>query len=136
MGKVGPAGDVPYSDLGRDVFCWTTLLHSPIYAPWEVEEILAAELLPNLSLALLCVMIVVFVTLADLYVCLLILSCVLFTMIDVVGVIYMLGLTIDPFSLASIIIGIGLSVDYSVHIAHAFIISEVRLKFYVNDGKL
>ena len=48
----------------------------------------------------------------------------------------MLGLTIDPFSLASIIIGIGLSVDYSVHIAHAFIISEVRLKLYVNDGKL
>ena len=98
---------------------------SPIYAPWEIEEILSAELVPNLTLALLCVMVVVFITLADLRICLLILGCVLFTMIDVVGVIYMVGLTIDPFSLASIIIGIGLSVDYSVHIAHAFIIGEV-----------
>ena len=72
---------------------------------------------------------------ADLYICLLILGCVLFTMIDVVGVIHLLGLTIDPFSLASIIIGIGLSVDYSVHIAHAFIISEVSFKvLYVNCG--
>ena len=63
--------------------CWA-ILFSPIYAPWEIEEILAAELLPNLSLALFCVMAVVFITLADLYVCLLILGCVLFTMIDVV----------------------------------------------------
>ena len=75
-----------------------------------------------------------YVPLADLYICLLILGCVLFTMIDVVGVIYMLGLTIDPFSLASIIIGIGLSVDYSVHIAHAFMISEVCLKILQGES--
>ena len=101
-----------------------TLSSSVIFAPWEIEEILAEEMLPNLSLALVCVMSVVLVTLADIYVCLLILCCVLFTMIDVVGAMYYCGIIIDPFSLASIIIGIGLSVDYSVHIAHAFIVSE------------
>ena len=73
-------------------------------------------------------MVVVLITLSDLYVCVLILGCVIFTMMDVVGVMHLLGLTIDTFSIASIIIGIGLSIDYSVHIAHAFIISEVCLK--------
>ena len=98
-----------------------------MYAPWEIEELLASEMLPNLSLALFCVMVVVFVTLADPYACLLILLCVLLTMIDVVGVIYLMDMTIDPFTLATVIVGIGISVDYSVHIAHAFIISEVSI---------
>ena len=101
-----------------------TFANSPIYPAWEIEEILAGELLQNLSLALFCVMVIVFITLADIYICLSILCCVIFTMIDVLGILYIWGMTLEPFSLMATIIGIGLSVDYSVHIAHAFIASE------------
>jgi Niemann-Pick C1 protein len=97
---------------------------SPIYPGWEIEDILANELVRNLSLALLCVIVVVFVTLADVRICFLVLSCVLFTMIDVTGVTYIWGMTLDPFVFLSIIVGIGLSVDYSAHISHSFIISK------------
>ena len=102
----------------------TTFAYSDIYPAWEIDEILAGELYRNLSLALLSVVIIISITLADICICFIILGCVLFTMVDVVGITYFLGMTIDPFSLIAIIIGIGLSVDYSAHIAHAFIISR------------
>ena len=48
----------------------------------------------------------------------------MFTMVDVAGITYPMGMNLDPFYLISTIIGVGLSVDYAVHIAHSFIISK------------
>ena len=101
----------------------TTFANSPVYPAWEIDEILADEL-PMLSLTLLFVMIVVFIILADLFVCFMILCCVIITMTNILGILYFWGMTIDQFSLISTIIGLGLSVDYSVHMAHAFIASK------------
>ena len=112
----------------------TTFANSAIYPAWEVEEILVGELLQNLCLALLVVMVVVFITLANLRVSLMILSCVVFTTIDALGILYMWGMTLEPFSLMAMIIGIGLSVDYSVHIAHAYIISDGPKKERIKNG--
>ena len=98
----------------------TTFAYSSIYPAWEVEEMMAGELLQNISLALLCVMIVVSITLADIFICLSILGCVIFTLVDVLGIVYIWGMALEPVSLMSIIIGIGLSIDYSVHIAHSY----------------
>ena len=98
----------------------TTFANSPIYPAWEIEEILVGELLRNISLAVFCVMIVVSITLADIFICFSILGCVIFTLIDVLGITYILGMSLEPISLMSMIIGIGLSVDYSVHIAHSY----------------
>ena len=47
-------------------------------------------------------------------------SCVLLTLVDITGMIHFWGLTIDPISCVIIVLGVGLCVDYSVHIAHAF----------------
>ena len=44
--------------------------------------------------------------------------------VDVAGCSYAMGMNLDPFYLISTIIGVGLSVDYAVHIAHSFIISK------------
>ena len=49
VGKVGPAGDVPYSDLGRDVFCWThevSELESPEFDRHDRRSIHVARDLP------------------------------------------------------------------------------------------
>ena len=48
----------------------------------------------------------------------------MFTMVDVAGITYPMGMNLDPLYLISTIIGVGLSVDYAVHIAHSFIISK------------
>ena len=112
----------------------TTFAYSDIYPAWEIDEILAGELYRNLSLALLCVVLIITITLADICICFIILGCVLFTMVDVVGITYFLGLTIDPFVLISTIVGIGLSVDYAAHIAHTFAITKGTRKERAMNG--
>ena len=53
-----------------------------------------------------------------------VLSCVLLTLVDITGMIHFWGLTIDTISCVNIVLGVGLCVDYSAHIAHAFIVSK------------
>ena len=111
-----------------------TFAYSDISPAWEVEEILVGEMFRNLSVALLGVFIIIFITLADSRACLFIMMCVIFTMVDVVGLSYTLDMTIDPFSTVCYIIGVGLSVDYGAHIAHAFIISKGTNKQRATKG--
>merc|ERR1711920_656640 len=47
--------------------------------------------------------------------------CVFMTLIDVMGFMHFWGLTIDVVSSVIVIISVGLCVDYSAHIAHAFL---------------
>ena len=112
----------------------TTFAYSDISPAWEVEEILVGEMFRNLSVALLSVFVIIFITLADSRACLFIMMCVVFTMVDVVGISYALEMTIDPFSTVCYIIGVGLSVDYGAHIAHAFIISKGTKKQRATRG--
>ena len=105
-----------------------------IYPAWEVTEIVGNELYQNILIALACVFVIILITLQNLRVCLFTLSCVLFTLIDVIGVIYSLGMVIDSFTVYCFVIGIGLSVDYGAHIAHSFIISEGTPKQRAKDG--
>ena len=46
------------------------------------------------------------------------------TLIDVMGYMHFWGLTIDVVTSIIVIISIGLCVDYSAHIAHAFLTSK------------
>ena len=55
-----------------------------------------------------------------------VLSCVALSLVDVVGLIHFWGLTIDTISCVSVVLVIGLCIDYSAHIGHAFIVSTVR----------
>ncbi len=80
------------------------------------------ELGRNIGLAFLAVFIITFTLLADIRCCLFVLTCVALTLVDVVGLIHFWGLTIDTISCVSIILVIGLCVDYSAHIAHAYLV--------------
>ena len=97
----------------------TTFAYGLIYPAWEIEEIIPGELYQNLSLVLVIVLLVVFVTMANFRTCSLILSCVLLTMVDVIGVTYLLDMTLDPCYIVNTIISVGISVDYAAHIAHS-----------------
>ncbi len=85
---------------------------------------IAFELWRNLALAMVCVFVITLILLADFKICLMVLLCVTFTLVDITGMIFFWGLTIDTISCINIVLGVGLCVDYSAHIAHAFIVSE------------
>ena len=53
--------------------------------------------------------------------------CVVMSLIDVMGYMHAWGLTIDVVSSVIVIISIGLCVDYSAHIAHAFLTSKGKI---------
>ena len=90
------------------------------YASWETDEVISEELYRNILLAILCVFITTWMLLFNIWASLLVLGCVVLTLVNVGGFIHFWGLTIDTVSCTNIIISIGLCVDYSAHIAHAF----------------
>lgn len=101
-----------------------TFTHSKIYAAWETDEIIASELWRNMGLAMICVFVITLLLLADIKSCVLVFVCVVLTLVDIVGMLHFWGITIDTLSCVNIVLAIGLCVDYSAHIAHAFIVSE------------
>merc|ERR1719192_22780 len=91
------------------------------YASWETDEVISEELYRNVLLAITCVFITTWLLLFNFYASLQVLGCVVLTLVNVGGFIHFWGLTIDTVSCTNIIISIGLCVDYSVHVAHAFL---------------
>ena len=107
------------------------------YSRWEVDEVISHELLRNVILALIMVSITTLLLLADFLSCFLVLLCLIMTLvslmlhslhlrlfyleIDVIGLMYFWGLSIDIVAGTNIIISVGLCVDYSAHMAHSFL---------------
>ncbi len=104
-------------------------LHSSfaqVYAAWETDEVIGRELWRNLGLAMVAVFAVTLLLLADLKICCLVLLCVVLTLVDVVGMLHFWGITVDTISCVNIVLAIGLCVDYSAHVAHAFMVGRGR----------
>ena len=79
------------------------------------------ELFRNLGIALACVFLTTLILLADLLGALLVLGTVALSLVDLCGFMASWNITIDVVSAVNVIIAIGLCVDYSVHICHAFL---------------
>ena len=58
---------------------------------------------------------------ADAIITLLVTLCVVYTNMCLFGLIHFWGLTVNPLVVLNIIVAIGVSVDYSAHIAYAFL---------------
>jgi predicted RND superfamily exporter protein len=98
--------------------------HVEVYAAWETDQIIGYELWRNIGLAMLCVFIVTLILLANIPVCLLVLMIVVFTLTNIIGFLHFWDITIDIISCINLVLAIGLCVDYSVHIGHAFLIAK------------
>jgi len=96
---------------------------STIYAAWETDEIIGFELLRNIGLAMACVFVVTFLLLANLPICLMVLTTVVLTLLDIIGFLHFWDITIDIISCVNIVLAIGLCVDYSVHVGHAYLVA-------------
>jgi len=98
--------------------------HGDIYTAWETDEIIGSELLRNIAMALCVVIVVTLILLANFQICFLVFVCVMTTLINIIGYLHFWYMTIDIVACVSIVLSIGLCVDYSVHVAHAYIIGK------------
>ena len=44
--------------------------------------------------------------------------------VDILGLMWLSGLTIDSVTIINLVLAIGLVVDYSAHIAHSFVVAK------------
>ena len=124
----GPKQQIPAMNRVKDILASANFSSKVFpmckgYASWETDEVISEELYRNICLAILCVFLTTWILLFNLWASLLVLGCVVLTLANVGGFIHFWGLTIDTVSCTNIIISIGLCVDYSAHVAHAFMSS-------------
>lgn len=99
-------------------------VYSFVYISWETNKVISKELIRNISLAGLCVFIVTLFLLSNLWASLMVVCCVALALIDIAGFMHFWGLTVDTVTTIIMVLAIGLTVDYSTHIAHGFMVSR------------
>ena len=78
-----------------------------------------------LMLSIVAVLAVVLIITSDITVTLLVAMCVVVTDLFLGGLIYYWGLTLNQIVVLNVVLAIGTSVDYSTHIAYAYLLIEV-----------
>ena len=104
------------------------------YLDYEQYFIFTKETTSSLLLSLMAVLVVVFASTSDIVCTLVVALCVLMTDLFLIGLIYFWGLTLNALVVINIIVAIGTSVDYSAHIAYAYLIETIPKK-HANKSK-
>jgi len=99
-------------------------------------QIIGDELLRNLGLTICAVAIVTLILIQNLQASFWVLCCVIFTVVDVVGSMYWLGLTIEISTSIMILLCAGLAVDYAAHIGNEFTRLQGTKDGTLSDNKL
>ena len=95
---------------------------------YELFITLWQEFAPPMLLSFLAVLFVILVITSDLVATLVVATCVVLTDLFLAGLIYYWNLSLNPIVVLQIVLGIGCSVDYSAHIAYAYLIEKVPAK--------
>eukprot|EP00978_Attheya_sp_CCMP212_P025083 scaffold80008_cov47-Attheya_sp.AAC.5 len=88
----------------------------------EGFKIIRQELFVNVGLAIIAVGVIVFFTVASLVTAIVITLNVAFCIIEILGFMWAVGIVIDSVSVINIVLAVGLSVDYSAHVGHCFMV--------------
>lgn len=94
--------------------------YSPDYIPWYTNKIVGEELLRNLGLSILAVAVVTLLLIQEIQITFWVIVCVAFTLVDLVGSMYVFGLTIEISTSIMVLLCTGLTVDYAAHIGYEF----------------
>jgi len=78
----------------------------------------------SLGLALLAVFIVTLLTLGNITLSLIIVAIVSFIQVDLIGLMYLWGINVNALSVVNLVMAIGISVEFCVHIAHSFLLAN------------
>jgi len=100
----------------------------------EGFKIIKLELFRNAGLAIMSVGIITFMTLGNIVTALLITISVIFCIVEILGFMYAAGLVIDSVSVINIVLAVGLSVDYSAHVGHSFMVKSGKRNDRVTEA--
>ena len=100
-----PVNPIPYS------FTWLFT---------EQYSVVRNEAYQNIILAIAAVLVITIFFLNHIWCAILVTLNVTMVLIDVVALMYLWGLSINSVSIVNLVLAIGLAVDYSAHVAHAF----------------
>merc|ERR1719203_53449 len=95
---------------------------------WEQYAVITAEFYRNLVAAVCVVFVITIILIPRVSAALLVLTTVVATIVDVLGFMWLWGLTIDGVTVCYTIIAIGLAVDYSAHVGESFVLSQKETK--------
>ncbi|KAF4533134.1 hypothetical protein B566_EDAN007945 [Ephemera danica] len=90
------------------------------YISWTANQVIGEELARNLALTICAVAVVTIILIRNIRTSIWVICCVCFTLVNLVGSMYLFGLTIEISTSIVIILCVGLAVDYSAHIGHKF----------------
>ncbi|CAL7946435.1 unnamed protein product [Xylocopa violacea] len=96
-------------------------IFSPDYVSWTANKVIGEELTRNLGLEIVTIGVVIIIFLRDLRASFWVICCVFFTLINLLGTMYFLNLTIEMSSSIMILLCAGLAVDYAAHMGLEFI---------------
>jgi len=88
----------------------------------EGFKIIRTELFQNVGLSLLAVAVIVLITVASPVTAALITLSVAACITEILGFMHALGIAIDSVSVINIVLAVGLSIDYSAHVGHCFML--------------
>ena len=88
----------------------------------EGFKIISVELYRNVGLAIVAVGVIVLITVANVVTAFLITFVVTSCIVQILGFMFALGIVIDSVSVINLVLAVGLSVDYSAHIGHCFMV--------------
>lgn len=113
-------------DTRTMIASWTDLPNAFPYCEkfQDIEgfKIINTELYRNVGLAVLAVGLICLLTVANFITAFLITINVAACIVEILGFMYALGLVIDSVSVINLVLAVGLSVDYSAHIGHCFMV--------------
>lgn len=95
-----------------------------VFIFFEQYAIIAQETTRNLLIATLAVLIVTSVFLVDCFVTILVVANFVALVLELFGLMYIWDVTLNGVSMITLVMAIGFAVDYSAHIAHAFVMSK------------
>ena len=113
-----------FEAIERQNFSGKVFATSQAYSSYITMEIITMELCRNMAMALIVVFVSTLILIANLATSVIVLITVTLTVVNVAGYAYFWGLSIDTLFAIFMTISIGLCVDYSAHIAHAFTVEE------------
>lgn len=110
-----------------------TFTFSERYFDYESYVVFDRETIMNVSLALAAVFVIMFIFTANFTITIFVVLCVILVDVFLFGLLAFWDITMNSVTVVNIVIAIGLAVDYSAHIAHAFL--SVKPPSHDENGK-
>eukprot|EP01060_Flectonema_neradi_P010777 TRINITY_DN17856_c0_g1_i3.p1 TRINITY_DN17856_c0_g1~~TRINITY_DN17856_c0_g1_i3.p1 ORF type:complete len:937 (+),score=137.24 TRINITY_DN17856_c0_g1_i3:1728-4538(+) len=116
----------PFKDANTNIFHGECFSWSSPFVFWEGFDLMIQEVTRNVSIAVVCVFVLVTILVASVSmggIVVFMIGCVDICML---GFMIVVNVDVNSVSVVCIVVAIGLAVDYSVHIGHAFLLVKAE----------